>query len=169
MDKLIQPLTDILRQYPDFSAKIILIISVIFSVLATAYIALQEQAKSVLKERLETQKNRAEIYASDQNRISEQSKKIQELVGSKMQLILILERLDKEMNEVKRKNIDLETGQQFSKIQEGITKMITANQADVEAVTKAISTQEDRRKAFRASRKEQNKKFNIFNIFSRRN
>jgi hypothetical protein len=172
MNRLIQPLADILSHYPDLSAEIIVVISVIFSVLAIAYVALQKQERSALKESFEFQKHLAEKYVSDQNRIFEQSEKIQELVDSKMQLTSILERLDKDMKELVRENLDLETNQKIVKLQENLTKVTTANQVDVEAIKKAISTKEDRRKAFRASRKEQNEKFNILNIlniFFRRN
>lgn len=165
MNRLIQPLSDILRQYPDISAGAIVIISFILSVLATAYVALQEQAKSVLKEKFEAQKYRDETCVNNRDKMSEQVEKIKELVESNRQLTLNLGESYEEIDELKRENFDLETKQKLAKIQENLTKMITANQDDVEDITKAISTQEDRMKAFREARKEQKKKTNVFNRF----
>jgi predicted RNase H-like nuclease (RuvC/YqgF family) len=167
MDKLIQPLSDVLKQYPDLSAKIIVIVSAIFSALATAYVFLQEQAKGTLRERLETQRQQAVTYEDDRKRMSEQIEKIQEIVQSKTELTLNLERLNEETNELKRKNLDMEGELQLARLQENLNQMIAANQADVTAIKKAILTQEDRRSAFRKVRKDQKKK-NIFSLFRKR-
>ena len=168
MDKLIQPLSDVLKQYPDLSAKIIVIVSAIFTGIATAYVVLQEQAKGTLKERFETQKRQTETCEDDRKKMSGQIEKIQEIVQSKTELTLNLERLNEEVNKLKRKNFDIESKLQLTKLQENLNQMITANQADVTAIKKAILTQEDRRSAFRKAREDQKKKNNIFSLFRRR-
>lgn len=168
MDKLIQPLSDVLKQYPDLSAKIIVIVSAIFTGIATAYIFLQEQAKSTLKERFETQKQQTKTCEDDRQKMAGQIEKIQEITQSKMELALNLERLNEELNELKRRNFDMESELQIAKLQENLNQMITENQADVTAIEKAILTQEDRRNAFRKARANQRKKNNLFSFFRRR-
>lgn len=125
-------------------------------------------AKSTLKERFETQKRQTETCEDDRKKMSGQIEKIQEIIQSKTESTLSLQRLNEEMNELKRKNFDMESKLQLAKLQENLNQMIAANQADVTAIEKAILTQKDRRSAFRKAREDQKKKINIFSLFRRR-
>ncbi|MEM1251424.1 MAG: hypothetical protein AAGI69_03240 [Cyanobacteria bacterium P01_H01_bin.21] len=160
MDKLIQPLSDVLKQYPELSAKVIVIISTIFTSIATAYIFLQEQAKKALKDRLEG-------YKDTKEDLSGSLEKIRQLNKLKLDLETNLEKSKREIEKLKVENLDLETQQKLSDLQGKLFQMVVSTQNDIKNLDRAIATQDDRMRVFRASRKRQRK--NIFaSLFERR-
>lgn len=155
MEQYIQPLSDALKLNPELSAKIIVVISGIFTAMAGFYVYLQEQAKNVLREKGEVQKTRADVCEDEKRDMSTQIETVQQLVRSRTELAGELSKLSMELDKLKRKNFDLEN---LQNIQDNLDQLKTMIEGDIEDINQAIATQEDRRQIFKKAQKAQKKK-----------
>ncbi len=150
MDKLIQPLSDILKRYPDDSAKVIVILSAIFSIFAGFYEFMKSQYIINLKADFDRCEN-------ERKQVLEDRDKIKQIFESEQNLIKQLREVNHEVEELKQKCFDFETQQKLKKLQVGVNQMINTIESNVKDIKKAISTQDDRRDVFKKAYKKRNK------------
>ncbi len=159
MSKLIQPLSDLLKQYPDISAGAIAIISFILTLLAGFCVFLFQQ-------KIDLEKSRFNSCEDSRKEMLGQIDKAKEIIQKNTESALKFEEINELVKELERQNLDLKSREKLDELQNNMNQMISTFKGDLEYINKAISTQEDRRNIFRKSGQKQTKKFSIDSIKS---
>lgn len=168
MERLIQPLSDILKNHPDDSAKIIVILSMVFTAIAGASVFL-------MKTQLDIEKKQSELRKEDKKRLEEQDQKIRQMLESQRQSLDNLNELQKKLDKLERVNLDLETSLKLTQQREVVCQMIEATQSNIKDVEGAILTKEDRSNAVEEILAKQDRRRKpslvrkIFSIFTKKN
>jgi len=127
MDKLIKPLSDFLKTYPDVSATVIILLSAIVTFLGGMYVVVEQREKKQLKEAIEFEKTKIKGNEEDRKRLEDQEKKIR----------LVIEELkenQKNLDKLERENLSLEVNLKVTEGQELLRKMISASQSGIQDI-----------------------------------
>lgn len=165
MDKLIKPLSDFLKTYPDVSATVIILLSAIVTFLGGMYVVVEQREKKQLKEAIEFEKTKIKGNEEDRKRLEDQEKKIR----------LVIEELkenQKNLDKLERENLSLEVNLKVTEGQELLRKMISASQSGIQDIEQAVFQKENRRAAVKAKLAKQSqhrnrKPYSLRNIIDR--